>query len=590
MFHIEDNFAPAGGDLEGVTYVITANYMDYSRVGLSRVPQIPISIKYRPVSGNPNTSIYFNGINSRIPKKVLEELPENIPGYHDYTEIYSAYNIQNNLDDQALYELVGNEAHSDQDYLRGLKKYKGQQYKGSLVIYHYYLKTTVVTSILHIPKNINGYSIYGVQSIKNVNGSVYKVGIDYQNNLTMRDRDNSDVSSILVYLDPAFTIPGDSIVEVVLEAIVTSDAVGGTNPNIGITVRSTGENQEALRTSFSANFNIASRAVSGMYVGVLYQVNSVTGSIATVSITDGPGVPNGLANGSILGISSCDTRDNSLQQYAWYKPSTGVDYYSMIPIASVTGLGTPTIVVTFDDRKTTTPGTILIPILVKLDTLPGITNTPVSSVFYKYVPYQSIANLPSDMTVEIIKNSDFVYITNLGTGSSDLIPGEPYAIPAEHIPVNSSEVFNDNFFSNVDDIDFSNFRVDTGFVKLPAIISQYVGDDLTFSQPNNAGDKLGRPYYQGCSSDIIFRCESLTISTPRKVFIPFLARVRSKMTYPFLRGELILVIFSKTYRARSENKTGFYDDTDTEYLPGYVENADTSIALYRLINKPLVRK
>lgn len=590
IFHIEDNFAPAGGDLEGVTYVITANYMDYSKVGLSRVPQNPIAIKYRPVSSNPNTSIYFNGINSRIPIKILEELPENVPGYHDYTELYSAKIIQDNPDDRALYDLVGYEIHSDQDYQRGFKKFKGQQYKGSLVIYHYYLKTTVVTDILRIPKNINGYAVYGVQSIKNVNGSVYKVGIDYQNNLTMRDREDSDTSNLVIYLDPAFTIPGNSVVEVVLEAIVTGDAVGGTNPNIGITVKATGENQEALRTSFSANFNIASRAVSGMYVGVLYQASTIGGSNATISIIDGPGVPSGLVNGSILGISSCNVRDNTMQQYAWYKPSTGVDYYSMIPIASVTGLGTSIIVLTFDGRKSVTSGTILIPLLIKLNTLPGITNTPVSSVFYKYVPYQSVANLPSEMTVEIIKNSDFVYITNLGTGSSDLIPGEPYAVPAEHIPVNSDEVFNDNFFSNVDDLDFSNFRIDTGFVKLPAIVSQYVGDDLTFSQPNNVGDKLGRPYYRECSSDIISHCEDLTISTPRKVFIPFLARIRSKMTYPFLRGELILVIFSKTYRARNENKTGFYEDTGTEYLPGYVENVDTSIAMYRLINKPIVRK
>jgi hypothetical protein len=108
--------------------------------------------------------------------------------------------------------------------------------------------------------------------------------------------------------------------------------------------------------------------------------------------------------------------------------------------------------------------------------------------------------------------------------------------------------------------------------------------------PNNIGDKLGRPFYKECSSSIISHCEDLTISTPRKVFIPFLARVRSSITYPFMRGELVLVIFSKAYRARFVNKTGYYDDTDTEYLPGYVENADTSIALYRLVNKPLVRK
>jgi len=587
IFHIETSFAPSGGDLQGVTYVVTANYMDYSRGGLSKVPQSPISVKYKSNPNDPSTSRYFTGINSRVPVKVLEALPGNVTGYQDYTEVYSARVIQNNLDDQTLYGLVGYEEHSAQDYQRGISKFKGQQYKGSLVIYHYFLKTSEVTNVLRIPKNLNGYSIFGVRSVKNVNGSVYKVGINYQDNETMRDREGSDISNLVVYLDPAFTIPGNSVVEVILEVIVTADAVGGSNPNVGITVKSTGENQEALRTSFTSNFNIASKSVAGMYTGVLYPVT--TGLGTSISIDLASSTIGGLVGGTILGIGSCDVRDNPLQQYAWYK-SNDTDYYTMVPIESVTGLGSTQIVLTFDERKTVTSGTLLVPLLVKLFNLPGNNSASVSSVFYKYVPYQSISNLPSEMTVEIIKNSDFVYVTNLGTGSSDLIAGEPYAIPAEHIPVNSKEVFNDNFFSNVDDLDFSNFRIDTGFVKLPAIISQYVGDDLTFSQPNNVGDKLGRAFYSHCSSSINSRCEDLTFSTPRKVFIPFLARVRSKMLYPFLRGELILVIFSKTYRARSENKTGYYDDMGTEYKPGYIENADTSIAVYRLLNKPLVRK
>ena len=590
IFHIDENFVVQGADLEGVTYVVTAHYMDYSRSGLSKVPQSPIAVKYRANSTNPNTSYYFNGISSRTVSKVMEELPENVPGYHDYVELYSARVIQDNADDRALYELVGNESHNDSDYLRGLKKFKGQQYKGSLVFYHYYLKTTVVTDTLRIPKNINGYAVFGVRSIKNINGSAYKVGIDYQNNKTMVDREDSDTSNLIIYLDPAFTIPAEAVVEVILEVIVPGSVLGSSSPEIsGISVKSNGENQEALRTSFTSNFNIASRSVSGMYVGVLYQnPSTISGSITTIDLSSLPAVEC-LKGGIILGISSCDARDNPLQQYAWYKP-TADDYYSMLPISKVEGLGSPSITVYFDERKTVASGTMFIHLLVKLDNLPTLSASSESSVFYKYTPYQSVANLPKEMRVEILKCSDFVYITNLGTGSSDLISGEPYAVPAEHIPVNSDDVFNDNFFSNVDDLDFANFRIDTGFVKLPAIISQYVGDDLVFIQPNNAGDKLGRPFYKQCSSDIIYHCEDLTISTPRKVFIPFLARVRSKMTYPFMRGELVLVLFSKTYKARSENKTGFYDDTKTEYLPGYIENADTSISLFRLVNKPIVRK
>jgi len=588
IFHIEDDFAPAGGDLEGITYVFTANYLDYSKIGLSKVPQDPISVKYQSNPNNPNTSTYYNGINSRVPYKMLEELSENVTGYHDYTEIYSAKMVQNNLDDQDLYNLVGYETHDDPDYQRGFNKFKGQQYRGSLVLYHYFLKTTVVTDQLLIPKNLNGYAIYGARSVKNVNGSIYKIGINYQDNETMRDREGSDLSNIIVYLDPAFTIPGNSIVEVTLEAVVTADAVAETMDDVGITVKSRGENQDALRTSFTSNFNIASRSVAGMYTGVLYQITEGLGTTIPIDLSDRPNT-SGLSNGIILGIASCDVRDNPLQQYAWYK-SNETNYFTMVPIASVEGLGTSSIVITFDERKTITSGTIIVPLLVKQSNLTDLDEASVSSVFYKYIPYQPVANLPSEMKIEILKNSDFVYITNLGTGSSDVIVGEPYAIPAEHIPVNSKEVFNDNFFSNVDDLDFANFRIDTGFVKLPAIVSQYIGEDLVLSMPNNIGDKLGRPFYQKCSLDVISHCEDLTISTPRKVFIPFLARVRSNMIYPFLRGELIMVIFSKTYRARSENKTGYYDDTGTEYQPRYTEDADTSISLYRLINKPLVRK
>ena len=374
----------------------------------------------------------------------------------------------------------------------------------------------------------------------------------------------------------------------ILEAVVTADAVAESMVDVGITTKSRGENQDALRTSFTSNFNIASRSVAGMYTGVLYQITEGLGTSVSIDLSI-RAQGSGLLNGTVLGIASCDVRDNPLQQYAWYK-SNETDYFTMVPIASVGGLGSSSIVINFDERKTITSGTLIVPLLIKQANLATLDDASVSSVFYKYVPYQSVANLPDEMTIEILKNSDFVYMTNLGTGSSDLIAGEPYAIPAEHIPVNSKEVFNDNFFSNVDDMDFSNFRIDTGFVKLPAIVSQYVGEDLTLSMPNNIGDKLGRPFYQECSANIISHCEDLTISTPRKVFIPFLARVRSKMIYPFLRGELVMVIFSKTYRARSENKTGYYDDDGTEYKPGYVENADTSISLYRLVNKPIVRK
>jgi hypothetical protein len=69
-----------------------------------------------------------------------------------------------------------------------------------------------------------------------------------------------------------------------------------------------------------------------------------------------------------------------------------------------------------------------------------------------------------------------------------------------------------------------------------------------------------------------------------------IARVRSDILKPVVRGELVLVIFSKVYKARTENKTGYFEDEGTEYLPGYFEYADTAISIYKLTNKPLARK
>jgi hypothetical protein len=57
-----------------------------------------------------------------------------------------------------------------------------------------------------------------------------------------------------------------------------------------------------------------------------------------------------------------------------------------------------------------------------------------------------------------------------------------------------------------------------------------------------------------------------------------------------MRGELVLVIFTKVYKARLENKTGYFEDSNTEYQPGYTEEANTAVSVYRLTNKPLVRK
>jgi len=597
IFHIANDFTPAGGTLTNVQYQVTAYYLDYSREGLSRVPKTPISVKYQADPTNINTTYYFNGIDARGDSRVLDTLTENVPGYTDYTTLYSAKVVLDNVQDQTLYEIIGHTASTDPDYQKSFRRYEGQQFRGSLVEYHYYMQTTESTNVIRIPKNLNGYAIYGVRSVHNVTGASYKISTDFAGDLALRDREVVDAAldkdNIVVYLDEAFTIPAKAIVDVTLEACVPGSVLGGTTIDTGITVSSTGENQDALRTSFTSNFSVASKSVSGMYVGVLYPVT--LGSTVTTSVTIDLNSTTiaGLVNGTVLGIISCETKETARQPYLWYQASSlppQNQYFTMAPIASVTGLGTTAVTITMDPRKALNGGIILIPMLVKLATLPAIIGTSVATAFYKYIPYQTIGNLPGTLTLEVVNMSEQVFITNLGTGASSVVFGEPYEVPAEHIAVNDDSVNNDNVFSNIDDLDFSNFSVNTGFVRMPGILSQYIGEDIELSSPNNVGDKVGRPYYSSCSVDVIAQAENVTQGTPRKVFVPMIARVRSDITYPIMRGELVLLIFSKVYKARLENKTGFFEDNDAEYKPGYIEDAETAISVYRLVNKPLLRK
>jgi hypothetical protein len=142
----------------------------------------------------------------------------------------------------------------------------------------------------------------------------------------------------------------------------------------------------------------------------------------------------------------------------------------------------------------------------------------------------------------------------------------------------------------VDDLDFSNFSIDTGFIKLPGYISAGIGDDIILSGAVNSGDRVGRPYYSACDTKLVFQAENCTKGCPRKVFVPLVARVRTDVMAPFMRGEILLLIISKVYKARTENRTGFYQDTETEYAPGYIEEANIAVSVYRLVNKPLIRK
>jgi photosystem II stability/assembly factor-like uncharacterized protein len=595
-----------GARFKGRRVRIRATYIDYGRIGLKKVPSKPLSVRYNADINTIDNVYYFKGINSRLNSIKSDAIEERVSGYKDYAETYSALTIleRDDNDDVKLYGYAGTEERTTTDYRKSIRKFEGQQNRGTLVKYHYFYTQYVSTNVIKVPKNINGYFVFGVSQVKNVNGSEYKISSDYTNSQVMLDRELNDdgtynTDNLIIYLDEAFKIPANSIIEVVLDVTIDPTVFGvedGVNfteddaADINVTVLNKGENRDAQRTPFVSNYNSSSRGLGGLYTSILYPVEVNDGDAVTsvsIDLNENSRV-RGLLNGTILGVNTFNTASNSNQWYIWNKPNLE-DVYKVLPVKSIEGLGTSSVTLNLDPESFALSGNVLIPVLVKLDTLPEISESSELDVFYNYNTYQSVRDLPSELDLDIVKSSDYVYVSNLGTGANPLIKGLPYEIPVEHIAVNDPDIKSDNIFSNIDDLDFNNFSIDTGFVKMPAIISRKYGGDLTLSNPNNVGDMMGRAYYSEASEEIVYQCESLTISSPRKVFTPMLARVRTDMVKPFVRGEIVLLILSKVYKARPDNITGYYEELETYTTEELNEVPETAISVYKLNNRPIVR-
>jgi hypothetical protein len=166
-----------------------------------------------------------------------------------------------------------------------------------------------------------------------------------------------------------------------------------------------------------------------------------------------------------------------------------------------------------------------------------------------------------------------IEISDLGSGGS-LFGREPYNQPLTNIPVNDSYISSDDKFYNVEPMRFPTFSVDGGFAQLPVLVPGSLGT-LTFSNPLR--DSQQRSYYSSCSKEFIFRTEGLLIGSPRKIFMGAIGRVNSSSDSRLLRGEYILVIFSRNALLDTDNFTGFKN------------NDNSVIALYRVPNRPITR-
>jgi hypothetical protein len=569
--------------IDGEQYLMRVARVDYSHEGLSRVPKEPLGIKY--LNNSESNSIFYRGINTNEVSKFIEYLEERVPGYKDFTTFNSGKEIGTTYEDITTYSSMDIYIEGTVGYKSSLLKYKGQQYRGSLMEYHYFYKAPDFVTTIEIPKLINNYGVLNLKRVLNSStGNEYLISSILSERLVSGTTYNPD--SITINLDPSFAIPKDTIVEVVLEVVPSSPV------DLYVNTQNIGPNIQAQRAPFTANFNTGSKGIDGLYQSVLYKV-SISGTQRAI-IVDLTSLPssNDLKDAIVLGVSSFHNRDRSNQSYIWYKsPASTDDYsYSTLPIDSIENLGTSTITINLMPGSSVLDnGIVYVPMLVKQTAFPSALDTSKAYVFYKYRPYQTVDSLPESLTVEILTSSDYIYVSNLGTGGSNKIKKDPYENPIDHIPVNDPSFINDNIFTNIDELNFTNFSVDTGLVKTPAFISRKLGEDITFTLPNNVGDRLGRTFYRACSENFKFQSEGLVHSVPRKVFLPMIGRIRSDVVKPFVRGEIVLIVFSKAFQARSENEVGFFDDDNIEYTPGYFEEAKTAIAIYRMQNFPTVR-
>ena len=302
-----------------------------------------------------------------------------------------------------------------------------------------------------------------------------------------------------------------------------------------------------IRNGAAVNFNQRLKSAS-TFTKSLYLSNDATANQVTLTPSDA----------TILGWSTTETASSLNQAVCWSSIQGMVD-------VAVTN-NTSNIVLSAGSLS----GTISMQVLVRETALTYPTDT--LNIAYHYVPSQGQI-LPSSLTVEPISGTPNLYVSTSGLGGG--MEGEPYVLPLEQIAINDVNIANDQQFNNLIQMKFANFMVDSGFVQLPVTIpGNFYGSTITLSSPSY--DNLKRTFYSVCSNELKFQAEGLQLPVARKVYIPILARVMDASGL-FLKGEYVLLIFSRPVSTDAENKTGYF------------ANSNCSISVYRLSNRPLSR-
>jgi len=519
-FHIDANTQTEDPNL--TDYIIYGSYVKFSTTGLTLIPSEPkLSKNYTAASGG-GQAFFYHGVDDTTSGKVVEEWDTGISGNLSYSIAYPAVTPPDTT----------------------------QEVRASTLEVHWFMRLTtneivganeiaINQTIQPIVTDSNTYSIYTVSKINNVESSFsYKL-----------DDISYDVSEGKLHIT---SLAGYEFLEgAVIEVIAAVESnVGDSN----------------IRNGATMNFTSSFKKVGSFCRSQLFSPSDAIDSVDASYIL---AIPNGIA----LGVSATETELGLTQHFCWFGQTVGA--LDQLVQVSVTNIGTNSITLTFIDPHPD-DWYLSVQVLVEQSSLLySDDSTDGLLIGYNYIPYQSVTDLPLNLTVEMVTKPTVLHISNLGTGGS-AYEQKPYGQPLNHIPTNDSFISDDNEFYNLDLFRFSNFSVDSGFVQMPVFVPGSFGEELDLSII--AEDNNQRAYYNTCSKDFQFITEGIQIGVPRKIFMGVIARVKESSDGKLLKGEYVLLVISRNELLELGNYTG------------YSANDNSVIAVYRLPNKPIVRK
>jgi photosystem II stability/assembly factor-like uncharacterized protein len=527
----------SSGD-SGLNYNVGGTEITTSLATLTQVPSNPQLVKNYSNNGA-GQAIYYQGIfDNQSSGKLVEQWSSGIPGINNYSIAYPGSNVVT----------------------------AASTIMASTVDLHYFIladsSSVVNPNVLNInpaklgPDTTSLYSVLTVSQVKNVTaGYDYKIANVTQNNTLLQ-----------ITTPPGFNFIAGVVFEIVAKVLTTK---GDGNVRDGATV----------------NFSNAEKSIGTFCVSdkLTATITDVVDPIILSVPTNGTLQP----SGSIIGVSSAERiplpgETEIILPFCWVDNNNGTDPSNLLgqmhPITNVS-MSASSITFTIADPLTITAATVVVTLQVLVLQSPliyNIQNTTKSDgllIGYYYTPTQAVSELPTTLTMNMVTMPREIMISNLGTGGS-LFAKEPYAQPLINIPVNDPTVLSDDQFYNVEPMRFPTFSVDGGFVELPVFVPGSLGT-LTFS--NSTKDAQQRSYYSSCSKEFTFRTEGLLIGAPRKIFVGAIGRVLDSSDNRLLKGEYLLVIFSRNAL------------TDTENFTGFQNNGNSMIAIYRLPNRPITR-